>query len=194
MKKKQRDRITYLGYAGAVVEELGDVLWYLTVVAARGGLSLSDIAGNINRGYLDWQRDPDIAISFASLQPEIMPRGLEPSREFEKTLLRLAGEVGLLVTYHEVGRPADNQSAVAGRLVAMRRTLIQAANEAGVTLEAAAVKNLRKIFDRWPRERIYPVPLDESYDAEERLPATFLWMCLSAKSGTNFTYSSAVTA
>ena len=45
VKKKQRDRASYLGYAAAVVEELGDVLWYLTAVAARGGLSLGDIAG-----------------------------------------------------------------------------------------------------------------------------------------------------
>ena len=37
VKKKQRDRASYIGYAGAVVEELGDVLWYLTTVAARGG-------------------------------------------------------------------------------------------------------------------------------------------------------------
>ena len=56
VKKKQRDRASYLGYAGAVVEELGDVLWYLTAVAARGGLSLSDIAANLGRGYSDWQR------------------------------------------------------------------------------------------------------------------------------------------
>src|SRR5947209_17077603 len=56
VKKKQRDRTSYIGYAGAVVEELGDVLWYLTTVAARGGLTLSDIAANLNRGYSDWQR------------------------------------------------------------------------------------------------------------------------------------------
>src|SRR5882724_1609175 len=56
VKKKQRDRASYIGYAGAVVEELGDVLWYLTAVAARGGLALSDIAANVGRGYSDWQR------------------------------------------------------------------------------------------------------------------------------------------
>jgi NTP pyrophosphatase (non-canonical NTP hydrolase) len=55
VKKKQRDRASYIGYAGAVVEELGDVLWYLTAVAARGGLALSDIAANVGRGYSDWQ-------------------------------------------------------------------------------------------------------------------------------------------
>jgi NTP pyrophosphatase (non-canonical NTP hydrolase) len=170
VKKKQRDQASYIGYAGAVVEELGDVLWYLTVVAARGGLSLADTVGNLNRGFSDWQRSPEAALSFASLQPEIMPRAAEPTAAFEKTLLQLAGQVGLLVTDHEAGLLAANQSALAGRLVAIVHTMIEAANEAGVTLEAAAVKNLSKIFDRWPQERIYPAAFDETAEREERLP------------------------
>lgn len=170
VKKKQRDRASYLGYAGAVAEELGDVLWYLTVVASRGGLSLGDIVGNLKRGYADWQRAPDDGISFASLQPAIMTRRLEPTPAFEKTLLQLAGEVGLLMTDHEAGRLINNQAALAGRLVAIMRTLIQAANETGVTLEVAAVKNLNKIFDRWPHERIFPTSLDETAEDEEKLP------------------------
>jgi hypothetical protein len=170
VKKKQRDRASYIGYAGAVVEELGDVLWYLTAVAARGGLTLGDIAANLGRGYSDWQRTGDTTLSFASLQPEIMPRPAEPSAAFEKTLLQLAGQVGLLVTDQEAGRLTDNQSALAGRLIAITRTLIQAANETGVTLEAAAVKNLAKIFDRWPRKRLYPEPLDADAEPAERLP------------------------
>ena len=119
VKKKQRDRASYIGYAGAVVEELGDVLWYLTTVAARGGLTLGDIAANLDRGYSDWQRAGDTTVSFASLQPEIMPRPAEPSAAFEKTLLQLAGEIGLLVTDHEAGRLTDNQSALASRLIAI---------------------------------------------------------------------------
>jgi NTP pyrophosphatase (non-canonical NTP hydrolase) len=114
VKKKQRDRASYIGYAGAVVEELGDVLWYLTAVAARGGLALSDIAANVGRGYSDWQRVGNSTLSFASLQPEIMSRPTEPSEAFEKTLLQLAGEVGLLVIDQETGRLTDNQSALAG--------------------------------------------------------------------------------
>lgn len=170
VKKKQRDRASYLGYAGAVVEELGDVLWYLTAVAARGGLSLGEIAGNLNLGYADRQRVADGPLSFASLQPAIMAHRAEPTPAFEKTLLQLAGEVGLLMTDHEAGGLTNNQAALAGRLVAIMRTVIQAANEAGVTLEAAAVKNLNKVFDRWPRERNYPAPLDQSAEAEEKLP------------------------
>lgn len=85
VKKKQRDQASYVGYAAAVVEELGDVLWYLTAVASRGGLTLGDIAANLNRGFSDWQRAGAAPLSFASLQPEIMPRPTEPSAAFEKT-------------------------------------------------------------------------------------------------------------
>ena len=170
VKKKQRDPASYVGYAGAVVEELGDVLWYLTAVAARGGLTLSDIVVNLGCGSTDSGGPSDVTLSFASLQPEIMQRPAEPTAAFEKTLLQLAGEVGLLVIDQQAGRLTDNQSALAGRLIAITRTLVQAANEAGATLEAAAVKNLNKIFDRWPRERIYPEPLDAKAEPEERLP------------------------
>ncbi|HXZ02054.1 MAG TPA: nucleoside triphosphate pyrophosphohydrolase family protein [Stellaceae bacterium] len=170
VKKKQRDRASYVGYAAAVVEELGDVLWYLTTVAARGGLKLSNIAAKLEQGYSDWRSAGEATLTFASLQPEIMPQLVEPSAALEKTLLQLASEVGLLVTDYQAGRLTDNQSALAGRLIAITRTLVQAANEAGVTLEAAAVKNLAKIFDRWPEERIYPEPLDAYAEPEERLP------------------------
>ena len=170
VKKKQRDQASYVGYAAAVVEELGDVLWYLTAVASRGGLNLGDIATNLTRGFSDWQVTNATPLTFASLQPAIMPYPTEPSAAFEKTLLQLAGEVGLLVIDHEAGRLTNNQSALAGRLIAITRALINAANDAGVTLEAAAVKNLGKIFDRWPRERIYPALLDADSDPEERLP------------------------
>lgn len=139
VKKKQRDKASYIGYAGAVVEELGDVLWYLTIVAARGGLTLSKAVADLGSGDQDRKHAGDAALSFASLQPEIMPRATEPSAAFEHTLLRLAGEVGLLVIDQEADSLASNRGALAIRLSAITRILIQAANEAGVTLEAAAI-------------------------------------------------------
>ena len=172
VKKKQRDRNSYKGYAGAVVEELGDVLWYLTSVASRSGITLDEIAANVGRGYADWQKTSDAALTFAALQPDIMPRQFEPTSAFENTLMQLAGEVGMLVIDQQDGRLADNQAVLAGRLVAILSMIVQAANEAGITLEAAAVKNLSKIFDRWPRERIYPEFLDAGALPDEQLPRT----------------------
>lgn len=175
VKKKQRDRASYLGYASAVVEELGDVLWYLTAVSSRGGLTLSAIVNGMDDGVGTVMQGKEMSRTLASLQPEIMPQKTEPSPAFERTLLHLAGEVGLLVIEQEAGRLKDSPSVLAGRLIPIMRSLVQAANEAGVTLEAAAVKNLGKIFDRWPKERVYPPPLDGGAREEERLPRS-LWV------------------
>ena len=48
--------------------------------------------------------------------------------------------------------------------------MVRAATEAGVTLEAAAIKNLHKISDRWPAERVFPAPFDSGYPSHEQLP------------------------
>ena len=167
VKKKQRDRASYLGYADAVVEELGDALWYLNLVASRGGLALADVAENLNAAGAAWHKSDGTPILFSSLQPRTMPLPREPTAEFEKTLLRLAGQVGRLVTDHEAGLCGD---ALGSRLSEILQTLIHASDEAGVTLEGAALKNLHKIFDRWPRERCYPPLLDQNSDPEEQLP------------------------
>ena len=46
VKKKQRDSRSYIDYEGAVIEEIGDALWYLAVIANHGGLALATIAGD----------------------------------------------------------------------------------------------------------------------------------------------------
>lgn len=143
------------------------MLWYFAVVADRSGHSLADIVAEAHRASGEQCRDAK-RLCFSSLQPEIMPRS-EPNKAFEKTLFKLAGEVGLLLGDQKVG-DLSHFSDFGARLVDIARILIQAANEAGVTLEAAAVKNLYKIVDRWPKERRYPEPFDAEFDAEERLP------------------------
>jgi NTP pyrophosphatase (non-canonical NTP hydrolase) len=171
VKKKQRDKASYLGYAPHVIEELGDVLWYFVVVASRGGIAFSDIANNLNRGFSDWQEGGAQDLSFRSLQstPSSAIRD-QPSPEFENTLLELAGEIGTVLSDQQTGRLTGNQAALKGRLVGIMRTLVKAADEAGVTLEAAAEANLRKIFDRWPIDRTYPERFDKGALKYEQLP------------------------
>ncbi|GJD94424.1 nucleoside triphosphate pyrophosphohydrolase family protein [Methylobacterium iners] len=165
VKKKQRDHASYRGYAGAVVEELGDVLWYLAAVASRVNVRLSDV-------FVEAASTMGASgtITLAALQPAIMSRAGEPTIAFERTLLKLAGEIGLLVMDLQERGTEERDNLPRSRLAVIARTLIQAANEAGVTLEAAAVKNLAKIADRWPRQRHYPAPLDANAEPEERLP------------------------
>ena len=167
-KKKQRDAASYLGYADAVAEELGDVLWYLSAIARRSRLSLADIAAAA-AGDGTWSPGTNDALTFHALQPKHMPIAKAPTVAFEDTLLALAGEVGTLVNDFRPGvggKAADRRTS----LVAVMRRLIQAANEAGVTLEGAAVKNLHKTHDRWPQTRTFPTPFDTEMDPEEQLP------------------------
>ena len=149
-KKKQRDDASYLGYAHAVAEELGDVLWYLAAIARRSRMALSDIAAAAATNGGQWQTGGNETLSFHALQPQHIPLAKAPMPQFEHSLLALAGDVGLLINDFQAGGLAKDREALAGRLVAVMRRLIQAANESGVTIEAAAVKNLHKIFDRWP--------------------------------------------
>lgn len=128
VKKKQRDRVSYVGYAAAVVEELGDMLWYLTAVASRVGLSLGDIAYNVSLGCSDYHSGDAPDLSFAALQPKVVTGLGEPTPAFEQTLLRLAGEVGLLVTDWRGGNATDDWAT--NGLAVERLTLIPNDSEA----------------------------------------------------------------
>src|SRR5258708_7580526 len=54
LKKKQRDRASYLGYEDSVIEEFGDVLWYFSNIAGRASLDLSVLAQKMSRDLHDW--------------------------------------------------------------------------------------------------------------------------------------------
>src|SRR5436305_10334723 len=66
-KKKHRDAAFYLGYEQSVVEELGDVLWYLAILADRANIQLSDLAHSVSRDYRSWDQDRDPQITINSL-------------------------------------------------------------------------------------------------------------------------------
>jgi NTP pyrophosphatase (non-canonical NTP hydrolase) len=66
LKKKNRDTDGFLGYHDSVVEELGDVLWYISAVARRGGTSLHEVLLRI--------------ATQESRQEELTFDGMEPSR------------------------------------------------------------------------------------------------------------------
>jgi NTP pyrophosphatase (non-canonical NTP hydrolase) len=172
VKKKQRDRASYLGYAPNVIEELGDVLWYFTAIATSGGVGLSDVGHNLNRDYSNWEDGGGKSLRFRDLQSArfLGSKPQAPTPKFEATLLGLVSDVGTFLSDYQAGRLSGNQASLKGGLVRILRTLVKAADEAGVTLEEAANANLDKIFDRWPTERIYPRPLDEDAPDHEKLP------------------------
>lgn len=165
VKKKQRDKVAYLGYEEAVEEELGDALWYFTVFASRAGLSLSEIAAETIAPLKDGAE-----LDFAMAQPDLPEADDSPTPAFEETLLRLAGAVGQLVSGVQESGLLDDKAAVKAALSSIFCELVHAADEASVSLDKAARHNLEKTADRWPEKKIYPQPFDEHIDPAEQLP------------------------
>lgn len=170
VKKKQRDTASFAGYEEVVLEELGDVLWYLNTVSNRGGVSLTEIANLLKADGIGLPISQNKTLKFLELQPSAKGLQSGPSKEFEKTLLTLAGQVGILVADHGAGRLTDNRTGLVSALVSVFRLLIQAASEAGVLIAKAAHDNLAKIADRWPSKRLYGEIVDAQLEDYEQLP------------------------
>jgi NTP pyrophosphatase (non-canonical NTP hydrolase) len=172
LKKKQRDTVSYSGYEKSVVEELGDVLWYFSNLATRAGITVSEMAQHVRdeleNGPKAGKQTGDI--KFAALQPDLKPGGPGAQDAFEATLMRLAGEAGTLVADFSAGRINRNPDLLSAHMTSIFRALIDASNEAHVSLAEAAHRNLGKIFDRWPQRRVYPELFDEGDDPAEQLP------------------------
>lgn len=173
LKKKQRDKASYIGYDDSVIEEFGDVLWYFSNIAARAGLDLSNLAQKMSRNLTDWDETKiDEFGTFGEIQPLSSTTKPFASSVYEQRLIELAGKVGRLLDDVGGNRIACNRDGLATDLVEILRALVFAADEAGVDLDEAANRNVSKTLSRWmPQDRRTLPPLfDRDDDPEERLP------------------------
>jgi NTP pyrophosphatase (non-canonical NTP hydrolase) len=164
VKKKQRDSRSYIGYEGTVTEEMGDALWYLAIIASHAHVTLSALApsqpmsGGSTKDF-----------SFREIQPQARLALDAPTVQFERTLLSLAEAVGRVAGMSVADVRAETDQ-VRTLMTGVFTLLVRAADEAGISLEDAATRNLAKIVDRWPTERV-PAPFfDDDFPPEEQLP------------------------
>jgi NTP pyrophosphatase (non-canonical NTP hydrolase) len=164
LKKRRRDRDAYFGYEYAVLEEIGDVLWYASAFARRGGTSLAEAA---SRAIKDGAPPPN-QVTLG----EIAPTPAQPVDDAatEMALLDLAGEAGDLAHRFKNGAYKNNADAVRGDLVKLLRPLGRAASAFGVSLDAAGHRNIDKTASRWRAGADFPPPFDEGLDLDEQLP------------------------
>jgi len=180
LKKKRRDTDGYFGYHETVVEELGDVLWYVSAVARRGGTSLVDAIGQAtgNSG-------PPDSLGF----DDLAARRVGGQTGFERALITLVGETGDLAKGFAAGAYRDNKDALRAGLVKIVLSLRKASAAADVTLEEAAIRNIEKIEDRWPADRRCPALADENLHIDEQLPRSMRVLIYERKvNGTNFVF------
>jgi NTP pyrophosphatase (non-canonical NTP hydrolase) len=162
LKKKRRDTNSYFGYHDAVLEELGDVLWYVSAVARRGRTSLAEVAQRIAGGSADSVHLSAITVADGDG---------EGDGAFEKALLELAGESGDLAKRFAGGAYDSNVDALRGDLVKLLRPLGRAARAAEVSLDVAGWRNNAKTENRWRTdEKHFPPLFDDNLHVDEQLP------------------------
>jgi NTP pyrophosphatase (non-canonical NTP hydrolase) len=188
LKKKQRDRESYVGYDDAIVEEFGDVLWYFSNIGSRASLKLNVLAEKTFRGLKDWDEVKNDSFgTFEAVQLNKNNLGSPNSEAFEEALISLAGKVGLLLHDFDAKKFTKNRDALSAHLVEVFRALIQAANVADIDLARAAGRNVAKIYSRWPEERNYTPLFDEAFGSLERLPRK-ITMCIFEQKRNGKTY------
>lgn len=171
VKKQRRDADAYPGYAAAILEEFGDVLWYFTVLINRTGLDLSVVAQRMYRDLHDWDNvGTDEFGTWGDVQSTRAPAA---HGDLSRRLSVLAGLVGELVSAQRAGRLHANRDRLSGELVAILSALIATADAADICLAEAARGNLEKVFSRYPLAAEYPPPFDSEMPEHERLPRRF---------------------
>jgi NTP pyrophosphatase (non-canonical NTP hydrolase) len=170
LKKKQRDKDSYVGYSEVVLEEFGDVLWYLSNIASRGSIDL----GAFSEQCPEWL-NANVAQPGQHESPE--------SPEFEAAVIALAGRVGLLLNEFSAGKIKNNRDVLAAHLAKIFTALVHAAALANVDLRRAAENNIRKINSRWPRTRQYTPLFDEGFPKREQLPRKIQMHIVETKVG-----------
>lgn len=160
LKKKQRDRGSYVAYNSSSIEETGDVLWYLSNVVDHCGLSLGVLAGFLAgegavRPLLDLQPQGSLFHAPAS-----------PGR-VQESLLTLAGTVGTLIAHH---KSFASNEAMAAELGSILSQLVSASTDAQISLAEAAHANLDKLMARWPIRPTWGPLLDSTDPPSEQFP------------------------
>jgi len=166
-KRKQREKPT-ASYRESVIEEFGDVLWYLSNLASRHRIRLSALAqaqGRDENLRITNKRSP--SLTFRQLERRI-GHGL---RMAEADYFALGGAVGRLMSEFAAGEHWElDRGEFLRHLARTFRLLIRAAGTEHISLNLAAHNNLEKIASRWPQKRSFSELLDAKWDKNEQLP------------------------
>lgn len=164
-KKRLREVGNQSVYKDAVTEELGDVLWYLTVMLNAAGLSIVDavLTQNPESGVSALHHNTFIALdqNFSTAKAE---------DDINIILIALASAVGQLSSQFLPDRFQNNTDSLREHAHRVLTALSVVASVSQISMQTVAEKNLRKIFDRWPENRCFRERFDSVFHDDESFP------------------------
>ena len=164
-KKFHREREVYVGYTNAVVEELGDTLWYFVALCRRLEYGIDDIFSRVvsdqrYRGMVAASDVVDGPLSSISSVHEVLP--------LDELLLRLGDSAAALLS---IAGPGEQSEPL---LIAFADIYIQAVQTARVPFAQIVRTNINKAQGRFLEPEFARLPtFDSAFPEEERLPEKF---------------------
>ena len=178
VKKLHREKESYPGYRHAVVEELGDVLWYFTALCRRLDVGIDDIFARVTA---DQGHDQIVAASDLVKGPIsrlFVANDLPP---LDSVLLGLGGAAAALLPI--TGPGEQNQTL----LQAFAVNYLQAVQTARVPLAEVVRTNTDKARGRFLEPASASLPtFDGAFPPEERLPDHFNITITQRRSGQSY--------
>ena len=170
VKKRRRDAAAFDGYEHAILEELGDVLWYLTCLVNRASLDLTVLAQQAVDNLSASKADTNRCRTWGDIQPSFSKTSDADLFDAMSRLAELSGALVGALRGEIVQRSPDR---IETDLVRILQGLIATAEAANIDLDRAARRNLAKVFSRYPSSFVYPPLVDETQPPHERLPRQF---------------------
>ena len=154
--KKESREAQFQSHRDDLLEEVGDILWYVSAVADQLGQSLADL---FSRALTNSSEITSFEEADDSLKADSQEHSLDTA------LHSLASSAGELLC------PNLAEPNHAEKLVNVIRALAVASFALGLPLAAAAAFNLRKIQARWPGSApVYAARLDTNAKPFEQFP------------------------
>ena len=140
IKKLHREHKAYAGYRTAVVEEMGDALWYFATLCRRLGYCLEEIFGNV---VSDEHYRHMVAASDAPTHPLSRVSGATDLPSLDDVLLRLGGATSALLS---VSGPSAETERMVGSFADL---YLQTVQTASVSFAEIVRTNIEKVRGRF---------------------------------------------
>lgn len=164
-KKYHREGEAYTAYRDAIVEEFGDILWYLAALCRRTGNNLPEI---VAEALEDADVSSGIVASTLAEAPIAFVWSFTEQTAIDDLLLHLGQHAAALL------EPVSETSVQRARLIEFARTYLRAVQTYKVPFAVIAQENLSKIRGRFAEYTADELPdFDVRFTEEEQLPRTF---------------------
>ena len=178
-KKYRREKEDYIGYRQAVIEEFGDVIWYLNAICRRINISLESVFFDAlkNGGY-------ETAISATDLTdfPFAVTNRASETPDIDTALLNLGNAAAALLPL-----TLRNPDAAGPFLRAFANQYVEALQASRMTFGQIVDHNIAKTRGRFLEPDYAGLPrFDDQFEPEEQIPRQFAITVTQRKSGRSY--------